>query len=181
MLTIIIEEQEVFDEETNEFGTVESVVLHLEHSLISLSKWESFYQKPFLAPNDKKSSEEILAYIQAMIVDEGVDSNVIYRCSQENLVSIQEYIDSSQSATTFGMMPERRGPGEVITSELVYYWMTAFQIPFSCETWHINRLFSLIRICGIKNEKPQKMSRNEMAMRNRELNAQRRAELNTKG
>lgn len=180
MLTIIIEEEEIFDEETATFDTVKGAVLNLEHSLISLSKWESKYQKPFLS-FDKKSTREILGYIQMMIIDPAIDPTLIYRCSQEELVNIQEYIDSSQSATTFGQMPERRGPSEVITSELIYYWMTAFQIPFECQHWHLNRLFSLIRICNLKNAPEKKMSRNELAQRTRDLNAQRRAELNTSG
>jgi len=180
MLRIIIEGDEVYNEKDNSFETVGDVVLDLEHSLISVSKWESKYNKPFLSSVDK-TSEEIFGYLQAMIVTDGVDPDVLYRCSQKNIDLIQQYIDSSQSATTFGQMPERRGPGEVITSELVYYWMVAFNIPFECEHWHINRLFALIRICNIKNSKPKKMSRTEIAMRNRDLNAKRRAELNTKG
>lgn len=182
MLRIIIEGDEHYNEETNTFETVNDVVLDLEHSLISLSKWESIYQKPFLAPGEK-SSEEIFGYLKAMIVTPDVDPDVLYRCTQKHITQIQEYIDSSQSATTFGVMPERRGPSEVITSELIYYWIVSFNIPFDCQYWHLNRLFSLIRICNIKNSggKGRKMSRNEIVMRNRELNAKRRAELGTSG
>jgi hypothetical protein len=110
-----------------------------------------------------------------------MDLDVLNRASQENIDEIQEYIDSSQSATTFGQMPERRGPGEVITSELIYYWIVSFNIPFDCERWHLNRLFALIRICNIKNSPPKKMSRTEVALRNRDLNAKRKAELGTSG
>ena len=180
MLRLIIEGDENFNEETNTFETFNEVVLDLEHSLISLSKWESNYQKPFLS-SVEKTTEEIFGYLQAMIVTPNTDPDVMYRCSQSGITKIQEYIDSSQSATTFGTMPKRRGPGEIITSELIYYWMVAFNIPFECQYWHLNRLFSLIRICNIKNSKPEKMSRSEMAMRNQELNAKRRAELNTTG
>jgi hypothetical protein len=181
LLRIIIEGDENYNEETNTFETVNDVVLDLEHSLISLSKWESKYQKPFLSPGEK-SSEEIFGYLKAMIVTPDVDPDILYKCSQKNINEIQEYIDSSQSATTFGMMPERRGPGEVITSELIYFWIVSFNIPFDCQYWHLNRLFSLIRICNIKNSKGgKKMTRNEIAMRNRELNAKRRAELGTSG
>ena len=180
MLRILIEGDELFDEETQTFITVDDVVVDLEHSLLSLSKWESEYQKPFLS-SGPKTREEIFGYLKAMVVTPGVDPDALTNCSAENIEKIQEYIDSSQSATTFGMMPERRGPGEVITSELIYYWLVAFNIPFECETWHLNRLFSLIRICNIKNSKPKKMSRTELAQRNRELNAKRRAELGTKG
>lgn len=180
MLRITVPEQELFNEIENTFSTVDSVVLELEHSLISLSKWESKYEKSFL-DNDEKTSEEILGYIEAMICTPNVDPEVLLRLTQENLNEIHKYIDSKQSATTFGQMPERKIRGEKITSELIYYWMVAFTIPFECENWHLNRLFALIRICNIKNSKPKKMSRNEIAQRHRELNAERRARLGTAG
>lgn len=180
MLTLIIDGDENYNEETSTFETFDDVVVDLEHSLLSLSKWESKYQKPFLS-SDTKSSEEIFGYLQAMVITPNLDPSVLFKCSSANIVTIQEYIDSSQSATTFGSMPERGGPGEVITSELIYYWMVAFTIPFECEHWHLNRLFSLVRICNIKNEDPKTMSRNDVAQRNQELNAARRKELNTTG
>lgn len=180
MLRIIIEGDEVYDEEKNEFSTVNDVVVDLEHSLVSLSKWESEFQKPFLMPGEK-SAEEIFGYIKAMVLTPGAGLDVLQRCSQKNIQEIQQYIDSSQSATTFGSMPERRGPSEVITSELIYYWMVAFNIPFECQTWHLNRLFALIRICNIKNSPPKKMTRHEIAERNRQLNAERKAKYNTTG
>lgn len=180
MLKIIVPGAEYFDQVTQTFDKVEDLELELEHSLISLSKWESKYQKPFLS-SEEKSPEEILAYVEAMILTENYPDDVSSRFSQENIGQINDYIESKESATTFGLMPERKGRGEVITAELIYYWMVAFQIPFECECWHLNRLFALIRICNIKNSKPQKMSRNELAARNRELNAQRRAKYNTAG
>jgi len=180
MLKVIIEGGDVFNEEDETFESFDDVIIEMEHSLISLSKWESKYQKPFLS-REKKTSEELFGYLRAMVLTPGVDLDVLYRLSQKDIDKIQEYIDSPQSATTFGEMPGRRGPGEVITSELIYYWMVAFNIPFETETWHLNRLFSLIRICNIKNSPPQQMSRHEIAMRNRELNKQRKAELGTKG
>lgn len=180
MLRIIIEGDEIFDDEAQTFQTINDIVLDLEHSLVSVSKWESEYKKPFLA-SGQKSSEEIFGYIKSMIITPNVNPDVLYSCSRETLDKIQQYIDSSQSATTFGKMPERKGVGEVITSELIYYWMIAFNIPFECQYWHLNRLFSLIRICNIKNAKPKKMSKHEIAIRNRELNARRKAELNTSG
>ena len=179
MLTLVISDEQ-FNEETQTFVNSNEVVLQLEHSLISLSKWESVFQKPFLTAGEK-TTQEIFGYLQAMVITPYADLDALYRCSQKDLDRVQQYIDSSQSATTFGVMPERRGPGETITSELIYYWMLSFNIPFECQTWHLNRLFSLIRICNIKNSKPKKMSRHEIAQRNRELNAKRRAELGTKG
>lgn len=180
MLRLIIKGNEFFNEVTNEFEYFDDKTVDFEHSLLSLSKWESKYLKPFLS-GTTKTGEEIFGYIQAMVITPDLDPDVLYRLTQADIDCIQEYIDSSQSATTFGNMPERRGPGEVITSELIYYWMVAFTIPFECETWHLNRLFSLIRICNIKNSLPKKISRNELAQRNRELNAQRKAQLGTSG
>jgi hypothetical protein len=180
MLKIIIEGDEIFNEEDNTFSTIGDVVIEFEHSLLSLSKWESIYQKPFLS-SETKTVEEIFSYLKVMILTPDIDPDIIYKCTQQDVVKIQAYIDSAQSATTFGMMPERRGPGEIITSELIYYWMVAFNIPFECQTWHLNRLFSLIRICNIKNSPQKKMSRNEIVERNRQLNAERRARLGTSG
>lgn len=180
MLIITIEGEELFNESDQTFEYGPNIVVELEHSLISLSKWESKYHKPFLSSSDK-TVEEIVYYMRSMLVTPGVDPEIFYKCSQKNIDEIQAYIDSSQSATTFGMMPERKGPGEIITSELIYYWMVAFNIPFEVETWHLNRLFALIRICNIKNSKPKQMSKHEIAMRNRELNAQRKAKLGTSG
>ena len=180
MLKLLVIGEEFYNEETQEFGSVGDVELELEHSLISLSKWESKYQKPFLS-NEKKTSEEIFFYVESMIISPIYPNDLIVRLSNENIKTINEYIDSKQSATTFGSMPERKGRGEVITSELIYYWMVAFNIPFECEYWHLNRLFALIRICNIKNSKPKKMGRHEIASRNRELNAIRKAQYGTSG
>lgn len=180
MLTIIIEGTETFNEETNEFGSMPDVVLDLEHSLISLSKWESKHKKPFLSVTGK-TTEEMFDYLQFMILTPEVDSNIVFTFSQKNIDTIQEYIDSSESATTFGALPKHKSPGEVVTSELIYYWMTLFNIPYECQYWHLNRLFALIRICNIKNSPQKKMSRRELAERNAAINAKRRQELGTTG
>jgi hypothetical protein len=180
MLTLIIKGMELFNEEDGTFSTVGDVVIEFEHSLVSLSKWESIHQVPFLS-SAEKTPDQIVDYIKCMILTPNVDETCLYNMSQEDLDQIKNYIDSPQPATTFGQLPPQRGKGETITSELIYYWMVAYQIPFSCETWHLNRLFSLIRIANIKNSPPRKMSRQEIAQRNRELNAQRRAQLGTSG
>jgi hypothetical protein len=145
-----------------------------------VSKWESKFEKPFLADNDK-SNEEIFEYIKFMIINDNYSNDALERLTPSNITQINEYINSKQSATTFGSMPDKKVRGETITSELVYYWMVAFNIPFECQYWHLNRLFSLVRICNIKNGKPQKLSRSELAQRNKELNEQRRKELGTSG
>lgn len=180
MLRITITGEEFFDEEEQTFTSVGDVVIDLEHSLVSLSKWESKFQKPFLSPGEK-SSEEILEYIKAMILTPDVTPDILDRFSKEEFDLINDYIESKESATSFGMMPKSNARGEVITSELIYYWLVAFNIPFECEHWHLNRLLALIRICNIKNSKPRRMSKHEVAQRNRELNAQRKANLNTTG
>lgn len=180
MLIITVPESELFNEETQEFILLPKVVLELEHSLISLSKWESKFEKPFLT-SEKKTSRELYSYIECMILTPNFPPGVIGRFTPEILDEVNDYIESKQSATTFGDLPERKTRGEIITSELIYYWMVAFKIPFECEIWHLNRLFSLIRICNIKNTPPKKLSRAEIAQRNRALNEQRRQKYGTRG
>jgi hypothetical protein len=180
MLKLLMGGDEHFDEEKQEFLTVGGFELELEHSLVSLSKWESKTGKPFLSKSDK-SNEEIRLYVEAMIISDNVPPDFLIYLTQEHIDQINAYIESSESATTFGSMPEHKGRGEVITSELIYYWMVAFNIPFECERWHLNRLFALIRICNIKNSKPKKMSKSELIARNRRLNEERKQQFNTRG
>lgn len=180
MLTIIVPGVEMFDEKSQEFVSRDDVTLELEHSLVSLSKWEQIYEKPFLG-KDEKSAEEILEYIKIMTMTPNVPDRVFLKLSENNIVDINNYIEAKMTATWFSEAPGAPQTRDVITSELIYYWMITFQIPFECERWHLNRLFTLIRVCNIKQAKPKKMSRSEIAARNRELNAQRRARLGTKG
>lgn len=180
MLVITVGGNEVFDEETQSFSIDGGYRLELEHSLVSLSKWESEFEKPFLG-EEEKTSEEALAYVKAMALHE-VPEEIFLRLTEENFDAIQNYITAQMTATWFSDQPKPpRVREEVITSELIYYWMIGFQIPFEAETWHLNRLFTLIRICNVKAAKPEKMSRAEVMARNRELNAQRKKQLGTKG
>jgi hypothetical protein len=180
MLTIEIEGDEYFDEETQEFIETEGAILHLEHSLVSLSKWESKFKRPFLE-TDNKNEKEVLFYIECMLINQEQKTKLT-GLSQKNLEQIHQYIESPESATTFGSLPTKQyGRQETITAELIYYWMIAFNIPFECETWHLNRLFSLIRICNIKNGSNKKTNPKDIAARNRELNEQRRAQYGTSG
>lgn len=181
MLEIIVPEVEAFDETTSEFKEVfPAIKLDLEHSLVTLSKWEKKYKKPFLTDKEK-TPEEVFGYVEAMIMTPSYPPNILQRMSQDNLDQINAYIESSESATTFRDMPKKTGPNEIVTSELIYYWMTAFSIPAEYETWHLNRLFSLIRIASIKNSKPTKQSRREAAEDRRKANEARRAQFNTTG
>lgn len=179
MLRIRVSGTEMFNESSQMFTKEGGTVLELEHSLVSLSKWESIYEKPFL-DNKEMTTEEVLGYIRAMCLHE-VPEEIFSQLSEENINEINSYIDAKMTATWFNEPPGAPRAKEVITSEVIYYWMITFQIPFECETWHLNRLFTLIRVCSIKQAKPKKMSRAEVARRNRELNAQRKARMGTTG
>jgi hypothetical protein len=170
----------MFDDESQEFTTKDDVALELEHSLVSLSKWESKHEKPFLGKVEK-TTDEVLDYIKCMILTPNVPDHVFSKFSEKNYNEINEYIEAKMTATWFSEIPGAPKSRDVITAELIYYWMVIFQIPFECETWHLNRLFTLIRICNVKQSKPKKMSRSEIAARNRELNTQRKAQLGTSG
>lgn len=180
MLIIKVAGVDSFDENTQEFITQGGTVLELEHSLASLSKWESIHEKPFLG-KEEKTPEEIISYVKCMSLTVDFPEELFYRLSTENIESITRYIDAKMTATWFRDQPGAPRVQEVITSELIYYWMTLFSIPFECDRWHLNRLFTLIRVCNVKQAKPKKMSRAEIAQRNRELNAQRKAQLGTTG
>ena len=182
MLTIAIPlGSEGFDEETGEFIESDTFVLELEHSLVSLSKWESKWCKSFLHTTEL-TNEETMDYIKCMTLTEGVGDDIYDRLTRENVEAIQEYIAAPMTATTFNDKNTRgKGSKEIVTAELIYYWMISLTIPFECQYWHLNRLITLIRVCSIKNEGPKKMSRRELMSRNAALNAQRRAQLNSKG
>jgi hypothetical protein len=180
MLHIKTPDVEFFDERTQTFENVKGCTLRLEHSLLSISKWESKWKKPFLS-NDEKTYQELIDYIRCMTLNRNVDPKVYACISQKNLDAIYEYIGSSHTATTFKDKLKRGPSGEIITSELIYYWMISCNIPFECEKWNIDRLLTLVRICTIKSEKPKKMSRREIMQRNRALNASRKAKYHTRG
>ena len=186
MLTITIPEQEAWNPKTNEFIRVPKQTIVLEHSLVSLSKWESKYHKPFLG-KDKKTEAEIIDYIRCMTITPNVEEDVyeLLANDKKELTKINDYIQNSMTATTFYERKNTNQAGrpsrEIITAELIYYWMVSYQIPFTCEKWHLNKLLTLIRVCNVKNDNGKKMSKNEILSNNKALNAARRAKLHTKG
>jgi len=181
MLEITIPSREYWDEAKSEFVSIKSTTLQLEHSLISLSKWESKWRKAFLAKNNK-TDEETLDYIRCMTLNKNVDPNVYYSLTQEDINKIVEYINDPMTATTIqDYSHTKHSVNGTVTSELIYYWMIQCQIPVEFEKWHINRLLTLIRVCEIKSGGGKKMSKREIMNHNAALNAKRRAALHSKG
>jgi hypothetical protein len=180
MLRITIPAVEHWDEVKQEFIQTKEQTLQLEHSLVSLSKWESKWNKPFLS-KEVKTNEETLDYIKCMTISQNVDPN-IYNClTSEHIAQINKYIEAPMTATTFTEDKNGKRNREVITAELIYYWMIALTIPFECQKWHLNRLLTLIRVCNIKNAPPKKMGKKATASHYAQLNAARRQQMNTRG
>lgn len=184
MLEIIVPKQELFDDSKQEFVELPTVTIQLEHSLVSLSKWESKWEKPFL-DDRKKTDAESVDYVRCMVTTKNYDPAVLSRLDSDQVEQISEYIDAKMTATWFNEPKSKpTGKKEVVTAELIYYWMISLTIPFECQHWHLNRLLTLVKVCNEKN-KPEKdrrkMSRSELASRNRELNAQRRAQMKSSG
>lgn len=180
MLKITIPETELFDEQEERFIQVKEQTLSLEHSLVSISKWEAIYQKPFLS-TDNKTNAETLEYIKCMTINQHVDPDVYLSIPASEMKKIKDYISAPMTATTFREVEGKAPNREIITSELIYFWMISYGIPFECEKWHINRLITLIRVCSIKNNPGKKMSRNDILNQNMSLNAARRKAMGSRG
>ncbi len=181
MLEIRVQGLEYYDEGRDLFIDVEPATITLEHSLLSISKWESKWHKPYLT-RERKTPKEFIDYIRCMTLTQNVNPLLYNNLSEANLKAILDYTDDPMTATTFSEFgPKSSRQNQIITSELIYYWMLVFNIPFECQKWHINRLLTLIRVCKIKNQTDNKMSRREVLNQQRELNAQRRAALKSKG
>ena len=183
MLQIVIPSSERWDESREEFVYGKEQRIQLEHSLVSISKWESKWHKSFLSSRDK-TAEEILDYVKCMTITQNVNDE-LYQClTDENIIAIDKYIDNPMTATHFtnkSAENERKINRDIITSEIIYYWMIAFNIPFECQKWHLNKLLTLIQVCEIKNQSPKKRSKKEIMTENTRLNEERRKLLNTKG
>ena len=172
----------MFDEVNNKFITINTkeTTLRLEHSLVSLKKWESKWRKPFLSNKHPKTNDEIIDYIKCMTLTQNVDENIYGILTSKNLTDIQQYIDNPMTATTFPVEQPKRN-GEIVTAEIIYYWMISLNIPMECQKWHLNSLLTLIKVCSTKNQPPKKMSKREIMNRNTALNQARRQKLNSKG
>lgn len=181
MFEITVPATELYDEAENLFIPVKETKLRLEHSLVSVSKWEAKWNIPFLS-KASHNIEQTLDYIRCMTLNQNTDSNV-YKAINNNVYNkILEYINAPMTATTFNELGQaRKSSGQVVTSELIYYWMIAYQIPMECQKWHLNRLLTLIRICDIKNTPAKKMSKTAVRNQYSSLNAARRKALNSKG
>ncbi len=197
MLRLIIKGDECWNEQLEEFVYPNQTVLMMEHSLVSVSKWESKYHKPFIPVDEtqKMTMEELKYYAECMTITQNVNPDVYDALTVDDYKQISDYIDDKMSATFFGdeldsSMPTQRNPytkKQIITSELIYYWMVSFQIDFKCEKWHLNRLLNLIKICQKKNEAAQAKSsgkhpnRANLASKYAAINARRRQKTGSKG
>lgn len=182
MLQIFIPETEMWDEYRQEFVVAKEYTLQLEHSLVSLSKWESKWCKPFLS-KDGMSVEETIDYIRCMTVTQNIPSEVYTRITDAHIKAVEEYINAPMTATWFSENNKKGGKAnnERVTAEVIYYWMISLNIPMKCEKWHLNRLLTLIRVCDIKNAPSKKMSKRSILSQNAALNAARKQQLNTHG
>lgn len=180
MLTITVLGKEHWDEENEKFIYPDKFQVELEHSLVSLSKWESKWKFPFLGEKEK-TTEHVLDYVRCMLLSDNPPPDWISQLSQENLDEITAYFEDTQTATWFSETAPEARSGETITSELVYYWMDILQIDWQAQHWPINRLLTLVKIHTVKNAKPKPMSKSEMARRRRELNKKRLAEMEEGG
>lgn len=181
MLRLTIPETELWDDKNNEFFYVKEQTLTLEHSLVSLSKWEANWNKPFLT-KDKKTDEETIDYIKCMTITQNVDPIVYALLRDEHIIKINNYIDAPMTATWFsGEENKKTSNSEQVTSELIYYWMIALNIPFECQKWHLNRLLTLVKVCNIKNQPKKKRTIKEIIDSNKAINEARKKKYNSRG
>lgn len=181
MLSITIPAIEYWDEINERFVNTKEQTLQLEHSLVSLQKWEQRWRKPFLT-KEKKSYEETIDYIKCMTITQNVDPLIYNNIGVKIIDQVGAYIEAPMTATWFSDDENKKRPNrEIITAEIIYYWMISFNIPFECRKWHLNSLLTLIRVCNEKNKPGKKRSLNDIISRNRALNEARRKAANSKG
>lgn len=180
MLQIIISPGEQWDAKKREFVYPKGWTLQLEHSLVSLSKWEQKYKKPFLT-KERKTIEETIEYIRCMTITQNIPAEAYSFITNEHIDMVNGYIEDSMTATWFHEEKSAKMSSEQVTAELIYYWMITYKIPVEFQKWHLNRLLTLIKVCDVKNQPPKKMSKREIFSRNKRLNEMRRKKLNSKG
>ena len=180
MLKLTIPCVEIYDPEENLFINTKEQTIAVEHSLVSISKWESKWKKPFLS-KAPKTIEELRDYVRCMTLTQNVDPDLYKFLPESVLDAVLKYIDDPMTATWFTEDKSKPKSREVITSEIIYYWMIAQGIPFECQKWHLNRLLTLIRVCSEKNAPTKKMGKKDLMSRNRALNAARRKAHHSKG
>ena len=183
MLSITIPSSECWDPYKEEFIQIKETTLQMEHSLLSVAKWESKWHKAFLGI-EQKTDEELRDYFRCMTLTQNVDPALFRVIDVNTAKQIEQYIEDPMTGTTFNdhlKEGQSRRPKEIVTAELIYYWMITYQIPFECQRWHFNRLMMLIRVCDERNKPKKKMRKGDIARRNRSLNAARRARMGTKG
>ena len=180
MLILTISGTELYNEETDSFYTTKDKVLRLEHSLVSLSKWESNWKKPFLT-REPKTRKESIDYIKCMTITQNVEGFIYESIGSDVLKKVNTYIEHPMTATTFAKRDNHVINRDIITAEIIYYWMIKLGIPFECQKWHLNRLLTLINVCNLKEQPKLKLSKAQILARNRELNAARRKKFNSKG
>ena len=173
MLTLKIPDKRLWDETNEEFLYVKGAIINLEHSLVSISKWEMKWKKPFLGT--QRNRAETIDYIRCMTISQNIDPEIYKYIDNASIAIVNEYINDSMTATWFSKKNEPKGGrAQVITNEIIYYWMIQLGIPFECQKWHLNRLLTLIRVCEQKNAPKKKMSKKDIYRQNAALNAQRR-------
>lgn len=180
MLQITVPATELWDGVKEEFVELKEQTLQLEHSLVSLKKWEAKWHKPFLSKEDK-TDEEILDYVKCMTITQNVDPRIYNYLTPKNVEDINDYINNPMTATVISEEKSRKFNREIVTAEVIYYWMVALQIPPEYQKWHLNQLLTLIKVCNVKNAPPKKSSKRDIMSRNAALNAARRKQLNSKG
>lgn len=187
MYTLYFQGGEFFSESFSEIQVIKlpPKTIIMEHSLISLSKWEGRHHKAFLKEGAKHTREEQLDYFYCMCITKDVNPLVFAALSSSEVDSLNSYISDPMTAVKFKTFPGQEGKGkgsqDVITADLIYYWMVSLQIPFECEKWHLNRLLALIRVCNMKNAPPKQMSKKDILRNNQALNKARRARSGSKG
>ncbi len=174
MLTINVPAQEFYDEKLNKFFNIHAHTLTLEHSLVSISKWESKWKKPFLS-KDPMTNEQVIDYIKCMTISKNVDENLYNFLPEKTIKEIFDYVEDPMTATWFNDKKRPGGGRQIVTSEVIYYYMIALNVPMECQKWHLNRLITLIHVCELKQQNPKKMSKGAAMQQHKALNAARRA------